>query len=298
MILTEKKYIEDEYEGLVMELLQSPDIDAELQYYPQSILNSNPNFYLLMFRAVGKIREAATQSNDASLIAALNPFEAKLYEYTNVIPTDLPTSILNDRHLVGRLLADHRTLSFQKDDWSEFQNYIGETVDSIPKKLELPFLEWCVKMLKMNLAKHNKKCTNPTDCGINKGYDRRLQFLERLIGEARSKYRPPVPVYPQHGLPNFSNNPPAPLHKTADKIQWLGTQKEMAELFIRLKAKGWIADFEPETIKDCFTNANTIHQYLKPGEYTEDLGGTFEQVFTPEYSPKFHGISPNTKRNK
>lgn len=86
--------------------------------------------------------------------------------------------------------------------------------------------------------------------------------------------------------------------KALNKIQWLGTQKELAELFIRLRAKGWIADFEPETIKDCFTNANTIQQLLKPGEYTEDLGGTFEQVFTPEYSPKFHGIAPNTKRDK
>lgn len=298
MVLTEKKYAEDEYEGLVKELLQSPDIDAELQYYPQSILNLNPNFYLLMFRAVGKIRDAATQSDDERLIAALNPFEAKLYEYTNIIPTDLPDFILNDRHLVGRLLADHRTISFQKDDWQEFQNYTQEKIDSIPKRLELPFLEWCVKMLKMNLEKHNKICKDPTNCGMNQGYDRRIQYIGRLIEEARSKYRPPVPVYDQHRIPHFSNNPPATLHKSADKIQWLGTQKELAELFIRLRAKGWIADFEPETIKDCFTNANTVQQYLKPGEYTEDLGGTFEQVFTPEYIPKFHGISSNPKRDK
>lgn len=194
MVLTEKRYAEDEYEGLVMELLQSPDIDAELQYYPQSILNLNPKFYLLMFGAVEKIRDAATQLNDEKLIASLTPFEAKLYEYTNVIPADLPPSILNDRHLVGRLLADHRTISFQKDDWQEFQNYIQEKIDSIPKNLELTFLEWCVKMLKMNLEKHNKICKDPTNCGMNLGYDRRLQYVSKLIEKATPEQTELLPI--------------------------------------------------------------------------------------------------------
>lgn len=282
MIIEEKQYTAQEYDGLVRALIQSPNIDEELQFAQRYALLKNRNFYLLMFRTVAKIRNEAAQSNDTSLIAALAHFESKLHEYTNVIPADLPDSILNDRLLVDDYLADDRTISFKKGELQAFQNYILSKEESISKSLKLRFLEWCDRMLKMNLAKHNKKCTNPTDCAINQGYDLRIQYLTRLIEEA-------TPTQPQ--------TPPEVSRAAGNKIQWLGTQKELAELFIRLRAKGWIADFEPETIKDCFTNSNTIQQYLKPGEYTEDLGGTFEQVLTPEYSPKFHGVLPNPKRN-
>lgn len=193
MILTEKKYAENEYDDLVRELLQSPDIDAELQYYPQSILNSNPNFYLLMFRAIEKIRDAATQSNDVSLLAALNPFEAKLYEYTNVIPADLPDSILRDRNLVGYYLTDHHKAVIEKD-WQEFQTHIKRKSNEIPKEIELPFLEWCDKILKMNLERHNKKCKDPGNCGINQGYDRRLLFISKLVEEAAPEQTELLPV--------------------------------------------------------------------------------------------------------
>ena len=81
------------------------------------------------------------------------------------------------------------------------------------------------------------------------------------------------------------------------KIQWKGTQKELAELLIELKRKGWIEDYENIAIKHCFSNSNTIEQYLKP--YTmKDKNGyvdTYEKVFTPKYKPRFFGIKPNPK---
>ena len=183
-------------------------------------------------------------------------------------------------------MADHSTIIYKQDDWRSFQNYIEEKAQSIPKGLELPFLVWCEKMLKLNFERHMKVCKNPTSCPQNQGYDRRIQYISRLIGD----------ITPPQLAPIFQvavDSPP----KLSDKIQWLGTQKELAELFIRLRAKGWIADFEPDTIKECFTKSDSIQQILKPGEYTEDLGGTFEQVFTPEYVSKFHGVMPNPKRN-
>ncbi|MBK6995111.1 MAG: hypothetical protein IPH31_09345 [Lewinellaceae bacterium] len=126
------------------------------------------------------------------------------------------------------------------------------------------------------------------DCAQDKGYTRRVSLIRTLIDEAK-----PQPVLKVEIL----ENQPVLEFPSTKKIQWLGTQKELAELFIRLRAKGWITDFEPETIKECFTKSDSIHQILKPGEYTEDLGGTFEQVFTPEYVSKFHGVLPNPKRN-
>lgn len=296
MVLTEKKYAEDEYEGLVMELLQSPDIDAELQYHPQSILNSNPNFYLLMFRAVEKIKDAATKSNDVSLLAALNPFEAKLYEYTNVIPADLPDSILRDRNLVGYYLTDHHKAVIEKD-WQEFQTQIKRKTNEIPKEIELPFLEWCDKMLKMNLERHNKKCKDPGNCGINQGYDRRLLFISKLIGEA-AQLRPaqrtlpqPAPIMlPQTSpiiIPTASNET---MKKVSNKIKWLGTQRQLAELFAVLKMKGWIEKFEYDIIKECFTESDSIQQYLKPGKNKETGEDTYPEIFKTNYDERFYGI--------
>lgn len=81
------------------------------------------------------------------------------------------------------------------------------------------------------------------------------------------------------------------------KIVWNGTQKELAELFIQLKEKGWIEGFEYDTIKSCFTNAHSIHQYLKPFTENKTYEPTFEKVYTKEYKPMFFAIKPNTKKH-
>jgi hypothetical protein len=276
-----KQLTEEDYQNLVNELLNCDDLDFDLKDCESVFLLGNPKFYAMMFQAVDKTKAESALPNDK--VEALNNLERKLNEYTNIVKSDLPVSITHDRSILWQL-GDIRTLTFKDSDWEKFTNTIKAKIESIPANLKIPFLEWMGNMLNNNLEKHNIKCQHQTNCAINQGYDRRLQYIAKLIEDAEPK-------------PTMATFSPERNGKPTNKIQWLGTQKELAELFIKLKAKGWIADFEPETIKDCFTNSNSIQQYLKPGEYTEDLGGTYEQVFTPEYAAKFYGMIQNPKRS-
>lgn len=78
-----------------------------------------------------------------------------------------------------------------------------------------------------------------------------------------------------------------------EKIEWLGTQKELAELFLELKRKGWLKDIPIKLIQMYFTESNSIDQVLNP--YYDRLSKlpTYEKIFTPKYKPKF-----DTIRNK
>ena len=287
MIIEEKTYNEQEYEGLVVALMESPFVGKELTNQKESMLLQNPLFYPLLFRAVDKIRDSAKLEGNRRLLANLEDFEIKLMEYTNIFPVDLPDAILADKELGGKFLADYAITATSDADWLKFKNKIFDQLETLPSESKLTFLEWCNNMMDMNWKRHKKTC-RAMDCVQDKGYTRRVSLIRTLIDEAK-----PQPTLKDEIL----ENQPVLEYPSTKKIQWLGTQKELAELFIRLRAKGWITDFEPETIKECFTKSDSIHQILKPGEYTEDLGGTFEQVFTPEYVSKFHGVMPNPKRN-
>ena len=79
--------------------------------------------------------------------------------------------------------------------------------------------------------------------------------------------------------------------KELTKIQWLGTQKQLAELFIELKKKGWIEEHPAEVIQSCFTKSNSISQCFKPGiDKNRGYEPTYPGIYTPEYNPKFFGI--------
>lgn len=133
--------------------------------------------------------------------------------------------------------------------------------------------------LEVNYALHKKVCNNPFNCPINQGYERRIAFVQSVI-EQQELIAPPMAQ---------SNK------KTVVQIEWLGTQKELAELFIELKKKGWISDFIADTIKECFTKSNSIQQVLKPhhDKKSKTKEPTYEGVYTPEYEPQFFGISKN-----
>ncbi len=73
------------------------------------------------------------------------------------------------------------------------------------------------------------------------------------------------------------------------QIEWLGTQQQLAELFVELERKGFIASIEPKKIKAAFTKSKSIQQILKPS-INKKLVPTFEQVFTKKYTPKFDFI--------
>lgn len=73
-----------------------------------------------------------------------------------------------------------------------------------------------------------------------------------------------------------------------ERIDWLGTQKELGELFLELKKKGWINTVESNLIKKSFTNSDTINQILKPSLNNSN----YEGVYTKNYKPKFDLVRP------
>jgi hypothetical protein len=83
--------------------------------------------------------------------------------------------------------------------------------------------------------------------------------------------------------------------KDTDKIEWLGSQKELAELFIELKQKGWIKQIEHKKIKNTFTSSHSIQQVLKPSVDKKTLEPMYEQVYTADYTSKFDQIEENPK---
>jgi len=78
--------------------------------------------------------------------------------------------------------------------------------------------------------------------------------------------------------------------KKVKRIEWLGSQKQLAELFIELKQKGWIDEHNADTLKACFTKTDTIQQVLKPATDKKTKESTYEHVYTPGYKPMFYGI--------
>lgn len=67
-----------------------------------------------------------------------------------------------------------------------------------------------------------------------------------------------------------------------NKIEWLGSQKNLAELFVELKAKGWIKDINVKVIKAAFDKTTTISQTLKPGKDTQSREETYPGIYTPQ----------------
>jgi hypothetical protein len=73
-----------------------------------------------------------------------------------------------------------------------------------------------------------------------------------------------------------------------DKLEWLGSQKELGELFLALNKKGWLKEINSALIKKYFTKSNTIDQILKPSLSNSN----YEGVYTKKYKPKFDLIRP------
>lgn len=78
--------------------------------------------------------------------------------------------------------------------------------------------------------------------------------------------------------------------KELPKIEWQGTQKELAELFVELHKNGWITTIPTKLIKRYFTNSNSIEQVLKPTHDSRTKVKTYEGIYTSKYSPRFDEI--------
>jgi hypothetical protein len=80
------------------------------------------------------------------------------------------------------------------------------------------------------------------------------------------------------------------------KIEWLGTQKQLGELFVELNRKGWITDIPTDLIKNYFTKSNTIEQVLKPSLDLKTKENAYEGIYTTNYKPRFDSIRKNTDK--
>ncbi len=102
---------------------------------------------------------------------------------------------------------------------------------------------------------------------FNNDFSTAKRLIKQLIEDFNSEIE--IPLLSENNLP---------------KIEWNGTQKELAELFIELKRKGWVSEIEGNLIQNYFSGAKTIKQILKEG------GANYEQVYTKTYKPKFDTI--------
>ena len=96
-------------------------------------------------------------------------------------------------------------------------------------------------------------------------------------------------------LGNESLSSPALRGAPPKLMNWLGTQKQLAELFVKLEEHGWITAPVPEAIKRAFTKSHTIQQVLKPGKSDRSNKRHYPDVFTVEYESMFDGIAKNPK---
>ena len=91
---------------------------------------------------------------------------------------------------------------------------------------------------------------------------------------------------------------------TLDRIEWNGTQKQLADLFIALFEKGWIKQNKPKTITAAFTKAETIAQVMKPGRQPGKYEATWEELARDGYErifsglPDFESAASNSKSDK
>ncbi len=217
--------------------------------------------------------------NEAKVVLAKHEFLGLIEQVKSDLKV-LPDYLTKDPFLKQRL-GDRALMPVTQKTLDTWGNSMNDYVAKLPSQnLTMPFFSWCIQQMKFNLEAHQSHCEKGKVCGTDIGYQRRMDLLKRRMEEL------------QPAQTEAMQNP-----KPINQIQWLGTQKELAELFIRLKEKGWISGFEYETIKACFTNSNSIQQVLKPGQDPKTKQATFDQVFTKDYTSQFHGIQQNPKKN-
>lgn len=153
-----------------------------------------------------------------------------------------------------------------------------ERTDEFVKYMEADskaeYIKLAIEVLEESISLHRLKCDEST-CRYETAYTFKHNYLNHL----RKEY----PMDTQEKVLSLT------------KLQWKGTQKELAELFVQLKRHGWIEKYEYKTIKTCFTNSNTIQQLLKPNTNTKTGEDEYLEVFTRQYTPLFHGIKQNPK---
>lgn len=82
-----------------------------------------------------------------------------------------------------------------------------------------------------------------------------------------------------------------------EKIEWLGTQKQLAELFVELEKKGWVKEKKSKLISKYFTKAGTIFEILKQSGIDSEGLPDYPNIYTKTYSKCFRDIKSNTSNS-
>lgn len=96
-------------------------------------------------------------------------------------------------------------------------------------------------------------------------------------------------------IKEWADNTSAENREFDTQMEWLGTQKQLGELFVTLLQKGYIKEIEPNKIKSAFSNSNSIQQVLKPSYDKIEKVFDYDQIFSKRYSPKFDLTKPRKK---
>lgn len=88
------------------------------------------------------------------------------------------------------------------------------------------------------------------------------------------------------------------LIRDVEKIEWLGTQKQLGELFLELERKGWIKEKKVSLIENYFTKSNSMSQVLKPSQDTGTKQKLYSGIYTKNYKPVFADIKINISRDE
>jgi hypothetical protein len=115
--------------------------------------------------------------------------------------------------------------------------------------------------------------------------------IDRIINQIRNGKR--NNMLDELGIQHFghnNNSNSSAVSKTQTQIEWLGTQKQLGELFIELERNGWIKEIDVNRIKSSFTKAKTIEQILKPDEDPQTKEKPYPQIYTTKYKRKFDKI--------
>lgn len=267
----------EDYPEILNDLIESEDENL-INQYEKVHLHFNVGFYPYLIaqaeQVINKFQRGSLEHSKVGRIIA------QLQNLNNVFPSEgLPASLIYDRRMFG--LLDNGETVFTIDKWESWLNRINTQISALPGKLHYPFISWCQGQMKLNRDRHRSICKyDPADCSVDRGYEKRILYLQGLIDDL------------QEPEPTEQKDEPK---KPFAKIQWLGTQRQLAELLIVLKKKGWIEKFEYETIKNCFTESDSIQQYLKPGK-DERGEATYPEVFKPGFDERFYGIKKNESK--
>lgn len=175
---------------------------------------------------------------------------------------------------LGELIYHFKQESFTDPiDVSDWQTKVALQLNSLSTEEILKSLSFGKSIGEFNYELHKTTCKDHYTCPINKNYEMKINFCQFNIDKAQKELSP---------TPTQT--------KPLNRIQWNGNQKQLAELFIELKKKGWIEEFEYSVIKAAFTNSDSIHQYLKPATDRKTKENLYEKVYTTNYKSKFNFI--------